>query len=331
MARTTIPTTTDIPNSEIKDHSLVDEAVKLDAEYFNSKIKQAVDELAYRGTSLEKGDDIKNTICHFETADNRDIIDSGEKTKVTIGKLSRYCKDLSESYAMKPYLLLNNDFANNSVTSEKLGNILGVNFNGSGNSGTYSNIYVDSVLNYWSFSGETKTYSIPINFVFPNSVVNPTVEIEYKVTVSGRGVGEIYNMAEHKTVLVDLTATDQIKVSNNGTQYGTISFRIDNNNIIITVKAANNVVEYGYFNVNIQGGVFRGTLPYSATANGLKVELAQDGDTNGLRIKLTKVGDIVVDSATKIKKTKGESATNQLMFPIIGKDGKEYYITFIKK
>ena len=331
MARTIIPTTTDIPNGEIKDHSLVDEAVKLDAEYFNSKIKQAVDELAYRGTSLEKGDDIKNTICHFETADNRDIIDSGEKTKVTIGKLSRYCKDLSESYAMKPYLLLNNDFANNSVTSEKLGNILGVNFNGSGNSGTYSNIYVDSVLNYWNFSGETKTYSIPINFVFPNSVVNPTVEIEYKVTVSGRGVGEIYNMAEHKTVLVDLTATDQIKVSNNGTQYGTISFRIDNNNIIITVKAANNVVEYGYFNVNIQGGVFRGTLPYSATANGLKVELAQDGDTNGLRIKLTKVGDIVVDSATKIKKTKGESATNQLMFPIIGKDGKEYYITFIKK
>lgn len=331
MARTTIPTTTDIPNSEIKDHSLVDEAVKLDAEYFNSKIKQAVDELAYRGTSLEKGDDIKNTICHFETADNRDIIDSGEKTKVTIGKLSRYCKDLSESYAMKPYLLLNNDFANNSVTSEKLGNILGVNFNGSGNSGTYSNIYVDSVLDYWSFSGETKTYSIPINFVFPNSVVNPTVEIEYKVTVSGRGLGKIYNMAEHKTVLVDLTATDQIKVSNNGTQYGTISFRIDNNNIIITVKAANNVVEYRYFNVNIQGGVFRGTLPYSATANGLKVELAQDGDTNGLRIKLTKVGDIVVDSATKIKKTKGESATNQLMFPIIGKDGKEYYITFIKK
>lgn len=331
MARTIIPTTTDIPNGEIKDHSLVDEAVKLDAEYFNSKIKQAVDELAYRGTSAEKGDDIKNTICHFETADNRDIIDSGEKTKVTIGKLSRYCKDLSESYAMKPYLLLNNDFANNSVTSEKLGNILGVNFNGSDNSGTYSNIYVDSVLNYWRFSGETKTYSIPINFVFPNSVVNPTVEIEYKVTVSGRSVGEIYNMTEHKSVLVDLTATDQIKVSNNGTQYGTISFRIDNNNIIITVKAANNVVEYGYFNVNIQGGVFRGTLPYSATANGLKVELAQDGDTNGLRIKLTKVGDIVVDSATKIKKTKGESATNQLMFPIIGKDGKEYYITFIKK
>ena len=331
MARTIIPTTTDIPNGEIKDHSLVDEAVKLDAEYFNSKIKQAVDELAYRGTSAEKGDDIKNTICHFETADNRDIIDSGEKTKVTIGKLSRYCKDLSVSYAMKPYLLLNNDFANNSVTSEKLGNILGVNFNGSGNSGTYSNIYVDSVLDYWRFSGETKTYSIPINFVFPNSVVNPTVEIEYKVTVVGRSVGEIYNMTEHKPVLVDLTATDQIKVSNNGTQYGTISFRIDNNNIIITVKAANNVVEYGYFNVNIQGGVFRGTLPYSATANGLKVELAQDGDTNGLRIKLTKVGDIVVDSATKIKKTKGESATNQLMFPIIGKDGKEYYITFIKK
>ena len=331
MARTIIPTTTDIPNGEIKDHSLVDEAVKLDAEYFNSKIKQAVDELAYRGTSAEKGDDIKNTICHFETADNRDIIDSGEKTKVTIGKLSRYCKDLSVSYAMKPYLLLNNDFANNSVTSEKLGNILGVNFNGSGNSGTYSNIYVDSVLDYWRFSGETKTYSIPINFVFPNSVVNPTVEIEYKVTVIGRSVGEIYNMTEHKPVLVDLTATDQIKVSNNGTQYGTISFRIDNNNIIITVKAANNVVEYGYFNVNIQGGVFRGTLPYSATANGLKVELAQDGDTNGLRIKLTKVGDIVVDSATKIKKTKGESATNQLMFPIIGKDGKEYYITFIKK
>lgn len=331
MARTIIPTTTDIPNGEIKDHSLVDEAVKLDAEYFNSKIKQAVDELAYRGTSAEKGDDIKNTICHFETADNRDIIDSGEKTKVTIGKLSRYCKDLSKSYAMKSYLLLNNDFANNSVTSEKLGNILGVNFNGSGNSGTYSNIYVDSVLNYWSFSGETKTYSIPINFVFPNSVVNPTVEIEYKVTVSGRGVGEIYNMAEHKTVLVDLTATDQIKMFDNGTRYGTISFRIDNNNLIITVEAANNVVENGYFNVNIQGGVFGGTLPYSATANGLKVELAQDGDTNGLRIKLTKVGDIVVDSATKIKKTKGESATNQLMFPIIGKDGKEYYITFIKK
>lgn len=331
MARTIIPTTTDIPNGEIKDHSLVDEAVKLDAEYFNSKIKQAVDELAYCGTSAEKGDDIKNTICHFETADNRDIIASGEKTKVTIGKLSRYCKDLSESYAMKPYLLLNNDFANNSVTSEKLGNILGVNFNDGGKRGTYSNIYVDSVLDYWRFSGETKTYSIPINFVFPNSVVNPTVDIEYKVTVSGRGVGEIYNMTEHKHVLVDLTATDQIKVSNNGTQYGTISFRIDNNNIIITVKTANNVVEEGFFNVNIQGGAFGGTLPYSATANGLKVELAQDGDTNGLRIKLTKVGDIVVNSATKIKTIKGESATNQLMFPISGKDGKEYYITFIKK
>jgi hypothetical protein len=331
MARTTIPTTTDIPNSEIKDHSLVDEAVKLDAEYFNSKIKQAVDELAYCGTTAEKGDDIKNTICHFETADNRDIIVSGEKTKVTIGKLLRYCKDLSGSYGMKSYLLLNNDFANNSVTSDKLGNILGVNFNGSDNSGTYSYMYVDDVLNYWSFRGETKTYSMPINFVFPNSVVKPTVDIEYKVTVSGRGVGEIYNMAEHKRVLVDLTATDQIKVSNNGTQYGTISFRIDNNNLIITVKTANNVVEYGYFNVNIQGGVFGGTLPYSATANGLKVELAQDGDTKGLRIKMAKIGDIVVDSATKIKKIKGESATNQLMFPISGKDGKEYYITFIKK
>lgn len=331
MARTTIPTTTDIPNSEIKDHSLVDEAVKLDAEYFNSKIKQAVDELAYCGTTAEKGDDIKNTICHFETADNRDIIVSGEKTKVTIGKLSRYCKDLSGSYAMKPYLLLNNDFANNSVTSDKLGNILGINFNGGGGGGTYSYMYVDDVIDYWSFRGETKTYTMPINFVFPNSVVKPTVKIQYKVTVGGRGVGVIYNMPEHKTVLVDLTATDQIKVSNNGTQYGTISFRIDNNNLIITVKTANNVVEYGSFNINIQGGVFGGTLPYSATANGLKVELAQDGDTNGLRIKMAKIGDIVVDSATKIKKIKGESATNQLMFPISGKDGKEYYITFIKK